>query len=86
MRKLESDISAACKSIAENRFETTKQQNTVKNHLCSDTYCRTVTVMSPQSRRKIETAQRQAAKWALGDPALNIANELLEGELGMDNF
>ena len=68
-----------------NRFETSKIQWKATG-VPTLTYCNTVTVMSPLLRKQIETAQRQAAKWALGNPAFNIANEFLEGELGWATF
>ncbi|XP_018495097.1 uncharacterized protein LOC100897889 [Galendromus occidentalis] len=49
-------------------------------------YCNTVSVMSNTLRRNIETAQRQAARWALGEPARNLANEFSKGELGWSIF
>ena len=67
------------------RFQTTKIQWKA-TCVSALTYCNTVLVMSTKLRRKIETAQRQAAKWVLGDPAFHIANEFLEGELGWSSF
>ncbi|XP_018494054.1 uncharacterized protein LOC108863884 [Galendromus occidentalis] len=68
-----------------NRFETTKMQ---WKATCVPAlmYCDTVTVMSNTRRKNIESAQRQATRWALGEPACNLANESLKGELGWSTF
>ncbi|XP_018493844.1 uncharacterized protein LOC108863770 [Galendromus occidentalis] len=42
--------------------------------------------MSNTLRKNIESAQRQAAMWALGEPACILANEFLKGELGWSTF
>ena len=42
--------------------------------------------MAGDTRKRIERTQREAGKWALGQPALNIANEFIEGELGWSSF
>ncbi|XP_018497555.1 uncharacterized protein LOC108865225 [Galendromus occidentalis] len=68
-----------------NRFETTKIQWKA-TCVPALTYCNTVTVMSNTLRKNIESAQRQAARWALGEPACNLANEFLKGELGWSTF
>ncbi|XP_018497356.1 uncharacterized protein LOC108865136 [Galendromus occidentalis] len=68
-----------------NRFETTKIQWKA-TCVPALTYCNTVTVMSNTLRKNIDSAQRQAARWALGEPACNLANEFLKGELGWSTF
>lgn len=68
-----------------NKFEITKIQwkSTAVPRL---TYANSVTVMSRQTRKNIETTQREAGKWALGQPCFNIASEFIEGELGWSSF
>lgn len=68
-----------------NRFETTKLQ---WKATCVPglTYCNSTLAMGRITRPTIEKAQREAGKWALGQPAFNIANEFIEGELGWSSF
>ena len=45
-----------------------------------------VLVAAPNTRRRMEIAQREAGKWALKQSAFNVANEFIEGELGWASF
>ena len=49
-------------------------------------YYSSVLVATSDTRRRIEIAQREARKWTLGQPAFNLANELIEGELSWTSF
>ena len=68
-----------------NRFEVTKIQwkSTAVPAL---TYANSVTVMSARLRKRLETLQRVAGRWALGEPNSNTAIEFLDGELGWSTF
>ena len=68
-----------------NRFEVTKIQwkSTAVPTL---TYANSVTTMSSKLRRRLETLQREAGRWALGQPNANTAIEFIDGELGWSTF
>ncbi|XP_018494581.1 uncharacterized protein LOC108864101 [Galendromus occidentalis] len=68
-----------------NRFEVTKIQwkSTAVPGL---TYANSVTTMSAKLRRRLETLQREAGRWALGEPNANTAIEFIDGELGWSTF
>jgi hypothetical protein len=50
------------------------------------TYGNAVTKMSRQVEEKLEKAQRDAGRWALGLPGSKLANEFVSGELGWSTF
>ncbi|XP_018495406.1 uncharacterized protein LOC108864378 [Galendromus occidentalis] len=68
-----------------NRFEVTKIQWKA-TCVPALTYCNSVLTASADSRKRLETSQREAGKWALGQPTFNIANEFIEGELGWASY
>ena len=50
------------------------------------TYANASTVTSKGTRKKLEETQRNAGRWALGQPTSKLANEFIEGELGWSTF
>ena len=68
-----------------NRFEITKIQwkSTAVPAL---TYANSVTIMSSRLRKRLESLQRKAGRWALGEPSSKTAIEFIDGELGWSTF
>jgi hypothetical protein len=68
-----------------NKFEITRVQWKA-TAVPALTYANSVTVMSRGLQRRLEQVQREAGRWALGQPSSKLANEFIEGELGWSSF